>query len=388
MKGTFITSTPRASVHTLAVQGILVCECHTQIVDIVRSRCGEAHVLLFAEPVFDPDRGVVDWYTPVQGKPVTLASLDADTRQRVRQRFSAMAEDIRACVKPLRATGDHRRALAGDILELALRYPDEAALYLVGEQPVVTSWGCGPAQAGVEPQDLTRLGALAPPPPAPQPPTPPPPPNRTGGSIVPWLVALCLLLAIAGLGYALHAGLMPDLLARLGLHTPAVTAQAPGGPAPEALDAANAQADALRKEIDTLKGQVAERRAQCKPEALAVPPEAPQSGDLSFLEGDWVCDTGLADSNNRPVVVTYAFKADGTGGISIQGSEGVCTASARTRIDTHGALTIVTDEEIPCPGGVSYRGQEVTCTGVGGQTRCEGRNVPGMNTWEAGFYRK
>ena len=396
MKGTLITSTPRSAVHPLAVQGILVPECHTQIVDIVRSRLGEAHVLLFAEPVFDTDRGVIDWYTPVQGTPARLGSLDADAQQRVRGRFIAMADEIRACVKPLKAVGDSRRGLAGDILELALLYPDEDALYLVGEQPVVTCWGCGPAQAGVEPQDLSRLGpapvrAAAPPPPPVTPPvTPPPPaaPEKGGFNILPWLLALLLLLAIAGLGWLIYAGKMPDLLARLGLAGPA-----PQAPAAQVEDLSGEQkkADDLTAEIETLRLQLVERREQCRPapaEALAVPPEATQNGDLSFLEGEWVCDTGLADSNNQPVVVIYSFKRDGTGRIAIQGASGVCTADARTTIDKSGVLSIRTDEQIVCPGGTAYRGQAITCTGVGGQTRCEGRNTPGTTTWEAGFYRK
>jgi hypothetical protein len=390
MKGTCIASTPRSSIHPLAVQGILAPECHAQLTDIVRSRLGETHVLLFAEPIFDTDRGVVDWYTPVQGTPVRLADLAPDPQQRARSRFVAMADDIRACVKPLKAVGDSRRSLAGDILELALRYPGEDALYLVGEQPVVTCWGCGPAQAGVEPQDLSRLG-LAPVAPAPGAPAPgapaPPVSTASGGRLLPWFLALALLLGIAGLGYMIHAGKMPELLTGLGFAKPAPEVPIPARQ-PDDLTAEHKRLDDLRAEIETLRLQLTDRRSQCEPQALNVPPEAPRTGDLSFLEGDWVCDTGLADSNNQPVIVVYSFRRDGTGRIAIRGESGECAAAARTDIDQNGVLNIRTDEQIMCPGGTAYRGQAVTCTGVGGQTRCEGRNIPGTTTWEANFYRK
>ena len=388
MNGTLIASSPRSSVQPLAVQGIPVPSCHAQIVDILRSRLGEAHVLLFAEPVSDDSRAVTDWYTPVQGTPVPLSSLDPERQNRVRTRFASMAEEIRALIPPLSASGDRHRTLSGEILELALRYPGPDALYLVGEQPVVTCWGCGPAQAGVEAQDLTRLG------PALMPVTPPPPPplapaeSTPGqpfnwGRLVPWLLALLLLLLLAGLFYGWHNGCLGNLLLKWGwLDSPT-----PVSTLDEELDEAKSRRDVLTSELETLRLQLAERKSQCQPEALAVPEDA-KADDLTFLEGEWVCDTGLSDSNNAPVVVVYAFDSKGKGAVTIESSHGVCTAQAATTLDADRKLRILTDPEILCPGGVSYTGQEVVCTGSGGQTRCQGRNTPGNTSWEANFYRR
>lgn len=392
MKGTLIASTPRSAYQPLAVQGISVPTCYEQVVELVRNRLGDAHVLLFAEPVFDEARAVTDWYTPVAGNPVPLGQLDANTQNAVRAKFAHMAEDIRTCIEPLKASGDRRRALAADILGLALRYPDTDALYLVGEQPVVICWGCGPALAGVEAQDLSRLGpapVVAAPveEPAPEKPlaAPVPAPGFNWAALLPWLLALLLCCLLAGLVYCWKSGRLHDWFSEWGLG--AVEAQQA-----VTLDAdiatAGSRRDALLEEIEALRLQVAERRAQCvEREALVVPEATPETGDLSFLEGAWVCDTGLADSNNVPVVVIYTFDRNGKGSIAIEGTHGVCTAQATTVLED-GKLTIRTEQEVLCPGGVSYRGQEVTCTGAGGQTRCEGRNVPGNTNWEANFYRK
>ena len=400
MKGTLIVSTPRSAYQPLAVQGISVPSCYDQVVELVRARLGDSHVLLFAEPVFDEARAVTDWYTPVQGSPVPLSRLDAATQNAVRAKFARMAEDIRACVQPLKESGDRRRALAGEILELALRYPDTDALYLVGEQPVVTCWGCGPALAGVEAQDLARLGPApvssatpaqtAPEAPAAAPVIPPAPVASRGfnwAALLPWLVALLLLCLLGGLVHGWKTGWLGQRFVDWGLVN--------GLPEPPALqdlrpdiDQAKERGQGLTAEIESLRLQLAERRAQCvEREALAVPEATPETGDLSFLEGAWVCDTGLADSNNVPVVVIYTFDRNGKGTIAIEGTNGVCTAQASTMLED-GKLQIRTDQEIVCPGGVSYRGQEVICTGAGGQTRCEGRNVPGSTHWEANFYRK
>ncbi len=386
MKGTLIASTPRSSIQPLAVQGIPVPTCHAQIVDIVRSRLGEAHVLLFAEPVFDDTRAVTDWYTPVQGTPVPLSSLDPERQSQVRSRFAAMAEEIRSLVKPLAASGDRRRALAGEILELALRYPDANALYLVGEQPVVICWGCGPAQAGVEAQDLTRLGPVAPqaaPQAAPQvaPPPPPPAPGFAWGRILPWLLALLLALLLAGMIYGWKSGRLGTLFGAWGWTGPALSLDAD-------VDVAGKRKADLQGEIEQLRPQLVDRRAQCVPEPLALP-ESPKEDDLAFLEGSWVCDTGLMDSNNVPVVVLYSFDKHGQGAIAIQSSvHGVCTGQAKASLGSGGAMHILTDTEIVCPGGASYRGQAITCTGSGAQTRCEGRNTPGNTSWEANFQRR
>ena len=119
MNGTLITTTPRGDMHPLAVQGILALDRHAQLTALLRSRLGERYALLFAEPVFDPDRGVVDWYTPANARPVHLASLDDATRDAVRERLGDMAGEIRALAENLGNETEKGHGIAGEILAAA-----------------------------------------------------------------------------------------------------------------------------------------------------------------------------------------------------------------------------------------------------------------------------
>lgn len=416
----------------LAVQGILVPECHPQLSDILRSRLGEDFARLFAEPVFDQERGTVDWYTQLEGAPQPLSALDAETKTRILGRLYSMAGTVLDCARGLRpgesgesgknaaqpSGSSAGRGLAGEILEAALRYPGEDSLYVIGGQPVVIRWGCGPATPGVEAEDLSRPRAL---PARPAPPAPPvttaapvtPSPAPAGEDIpvftaapaaprsgcLPWLLALLLLLLLLGLLGAFLLGKVPALastLAGWGLPVPVMDIRA-------ADDEKNREAGLLA-EIERLRQDVIRRKALCgtstapaetkaetraePKQGLSVPPEASKTGDLSFLKGEWFCDAGLADSEGKPVVVRYEFDARGKGEISIQGSAGICLGKAAGSLHKDGFLLIETDPAIPCPAGDSFRGQTIECRGTGAQTRCRGSNRDSETVWEAVFTKQ
>lgn len=396
MNGTLITTTSRGNMHPLAVQGILALDRHAQITDLLRSRLGETYALLFAEPVFDPDRGVVDWYTPADARPVPLTALDDAARDAVRERLGGMAGDIRALAETLGEETENRHGIAGEILAAALSFPDEDALYLVGEQPVAILWGCGPGTPGVEPGDLSRLARLTPPPrPAPLPAAPgtrispdqtsAPAEHRERAGLLPWLAALALLLLLLALAYALWGtDEVPSLYPRM-----------------KELNADQEREIGLQArlsdEIAELRRSVAERKALCvkhdKPlaeQTLSLPDTSPAQPDTAFLAGTWICDAGLADSSGQPVVVVYAFNGHGEGVVSITGATGVgpCRGRATSRLDTNGVLTIETDSSISCPGGQSFRGQTVECRRIGADTQCRGRNAGSETTWEAVFIKQ
>jgi hypothetical protein len=245
MNGTMIASTKRGTMNPLAYQGIFATDCHHQIVSVLRSRLGDAHVLLFAEPAFDPGRDIVDWYSPVQGTPVRLVDLPSERQDHVRATLVKMAADISTQVQQLKNTGDSSRMVAGHIIELALQYPNDECIYLVGEQPVLVCWGFGPSTSGAKPQDLGRLSTFSPrpkaaarpaapaqpssplaapsipgqPPTAPPPSSPPTPPeaSRSGsGRWVRWLLLLVGLLLLA-LAFLPGTGALLSTLRPLGL---------------------------------------------------------------------------------------------------------------------------------------------------------------------------
>lgn len=355
MNGTLITTTPRGGMHPLAVQGIPALDRHAQITDLLRSRLGEAYALLFAEPVFDPDRNVVDWYTPAASPPVPLEMLDEAARDAVRERLGQMAGDIRALAEELTARdAENGRNVAGEILTAALFFPDEKALYLSGEQPVVILWGCAPPQAGVEPRDLSRLArrTLLPATPSAsvasdQAAASVDVQGRTvqrGGRFPWWLLLALLLLALALALWFTDA--VPFLHPRK----------------------------------DTLNTE----------RTLSLPETIHGQSDVRFLAGTWRCDTGLVDSSGVPVAVVYTFDERGEGVISITGITGdtPCQGKTKSSLDTRGVLTIETDPDIACPSGQSFRGQTVECRRIGANTQCRGRNRGSETEWEAVFIQQ
>ena len=423
MNGTLIASTPRGNMQPLAYQGILATDCHHQIVAILRSRLGDSHVLLFAEPAFDPGRDIVDWYTPVQGTPTRLADLPEERQNQVRATLLKMAGDIQTQARQLKNTGDNNRILSGNIIELALQYPGEECLYLVGEQPVIVCWGFAPATAGALPQDLSRLApqaALASPaaaglvsepaPPRPEAaPTPPPesvpvpaapePPRRRPGCL-PALLGLLLLGLL--LFFLWKYWLQPrgGWLAVLSPERPTLATPAPEA-TPEAaggLEAALARRDALRRERDGLQAALLEKAGQCREpgqpaqtapdrgKELQVPADAGRGGDLSFLQGVWRCDADLSTPQD-PVIVDYIFDAGGKGQITVKTTRKICTAGVKAAIDAEGSLRIESDETIPCSTGSPIDGQRVVCAGEGAQTSCEGVNITSNSSWKAKFFK-
>jgi len=422
MNGTLITSTPRGNMHPLAYQGILATDCHHQIVTILRSRLGDTHVLLFAEPAFDPTRDIVDWYTPVQGTPVRMLDLPPDRQDRVRATLLKMAVDIQAQARQLKATGDNNRILSGSIIELALHYPGDDCIYLVGEQPVIVCWGFGPAMAGAMPQDLSRLAPQSAPTPHPvasvsEPAPPGPKAGPTAGEAGPkpepvpvavapsrrqwpwWLLGLLLLLVLLALLWRYRGWPGADRLAFL-FPQPAVVAPAeePGAePAVGSeLEAALAKREALRRELAELRAALVNKAAACRqpaPEdaakhgqALEVPANAGQGTDLGFLQGVWRCDTDLSTPQD-PVIVDYIFDASGKGQITVKTTRKICSAGVKASLDADGTLRIDSDPTIPCSSGNPIDGQRVECVGKGTQTTCTGVNKTSNSTWKAKFYK-
>lgn len=130
-----------------------------------------------------------------------------------------------------------------------------------------------------------------------------------------------------------------------------------------------------------------------KNDPLTIPKEAPKSNDMSFLEGCWRSESGLANARTgAPIIAEYCFDKNGKGRRLVREKNGqVCNGSARATFAADGRLLVEADEA-HCPrSGSSYVPQKVECTGNETSTRCKGRErsnelVP--RRWDAKFYRK
>lgn len=143
MNGTLITSTPKSSMHALACQGIMVASCYPQLRDMLRKKLGDDYVLLFAEPMPNSADNSIDWYTPVQGAVQRLDALPEAAQDRLRDTLAQMAAEIRRYADELRQSPDSAKQTRGEILRLALHYPGEERIFVVGDQPVFTCGATG-----------------------------------------------------------------------------------------------------------------------------------------------------------------------------------------------------------------------------------------------------
>lgn len=234
MSGNLIVTTPKHQMHALAYQGIMISDCHAQLRDMIRNRLGDAYVLLFAEPVSNTADNSIDWYTPVQGNIRHLHELPAAEQNAMRDKLAHMARELRTFAEELQRSPEHTRLTRGNILDLALRYPDENCLYVVGEQPVFTCWGFGPGTPGAEPRDLSRITKIdtpttpIEPAPAsqksdPQEPSPKlaPQPKRRSAGLLWWLLPLLLFLLFLCLLFT-SFGTLPALSGITLFHAPAL----------------------------------------------------------------------------------------------------------------------------------------------------------------------
>jgi len=430
MAGTLITTTKRGAMRPLAVQGIFATDCYHQLRNLLEQRLGPEHARLLAEPVHDPARENVDWYSGAEGTPTPLSALPPEQADAARARIGRMAAEIRAAAEEISKDPDSRRALSGQLLLLSLQHPHEDDLWLAGEQPLVCCWGFAPGTLGAQPEDLTRLGPARP---APRPAAVAAPvPVAAGAGCLAWLLPLLLLLALLWL-LLCRFGLMPIA----GVCPPALFAEDAGRLKEErekgaqALrDIENLRTDLLRhaercvppppppplppKEpappppppeeppplVEPFLGESApppppppkpkeapkpkpDPKPEPKPEPrpapqkdapLTIPDDAKEKNDLSFLEGCWRCETGLVNSRTRqPVIVEYCFDKNGNGRRSVNERNGsTCNGPARAGFDSGGKLRIDANNA-PCPGGSGYVPQTVECTGNANATHCKGQ---------------
>lgn len=408
MNGTLITSTPKSSMHALACQGIMVASCYPQLRDMLRKKLGDDYVLLFAEPMPNSADNSIDWYTPVQGAVQRLDALPEAAQNRLRDTLAQMAAEIRRYADELRQSPDSAKQTRGEILRLALHYPGEERIFVVGDQPVFTCWGHGPGTPGAEAQDLSRLSrniqkaplmavaaaereeplpAEGHAPPLPRTEQEPEPRGRLapfpGAGCLWWLLALLLLLVLL---FLLCVGI-DEQPARSGLTLYRLKSRMP----PE-LGMLRDRNRALEDEISGLKERLQKHVAGCREETPAEPageamriPE--KSAGISFLQGAWRCETGLVNlGNNEPLVIEFRFDEKGEGQAIVQEQNGNrCTGPVRATLGDAG-LHIAVDPQ-RCTDGSLFSSQKIDCKNEGQSAQCSGLNEEQGNHWEARFFR-
>ena len=127
-----------------------------------------------------------------------------------------------------------------------------------------------------------------------------------------------------------------------------------------------------------------QRAASNNESALKLPAE---DGSISFMQGKWLCRTGLVrTSDNQPVVVEFAFDKNGKGTSTIREQSGKAFRSSATASYRDGILRVKTSQYLSDRGPGAYNSNDIICRNAGGHAECAGKN--GNVTWEANFQRQ
>lgn len=261
-----IATFPAERLHPLSVGGRPAIEAFPQIAAHLRRARGADHAALFAEPVPDRDRGVVDWYASRDGAAMPLDDLPAEARAAAEAELDRLVADIEAEAAALQASAAESDRLLGQAIAAALRVPDRSFVRVVGGKPVLVGWAHEENGRSIGPEALRRPIDRAP---RPMPILFPAVADRVGWWRRFWL-ALGLLLA--ALLLLLLLLLSWDPWRWFALPAPTCLPDPRGLIALEERRQEEDRTLALRTDLARLARQVGEARLACPPIPAAGPP--------------------------------------------------------------------------------------------------------------------
>ncbi|MGF7212485.1 hypothetical protein GGE65_007112 [Skermanella aerolata] len=399
---------------------------HVQLKAAVRQKLGSRFAHLFARPDRDPRSGVIRWISDVPGEAVRWRDLPPERQfphalaiEELRSGFASYLNDLRT----MQGT-DQAQAFA-NLLEGALRVPDDGHIFLVDDQPVTTFWGFSDGSgAGFEalsaaPAKVPEAAVEAPPAlssPAPSPAVPPvmepAPAHRSGWwRWLPWLLLALLLLGLALFGLR---GCVPGL----DLIVPTVPGEergtfqapedrlpgspAPSGPVPSAPVPGEPRMIAPGAPVGPGAGEppgtqavppLADAQPE-QPQTEPVPPEAPpadalpplppatdapdpaappkpelsipanpaEAGRLDYLEGLWRSREGLVERGTGVRLQQfYRFDRSGRGQVVIRKPDGAECRAPAQASYGAGGLTVDELADPLCPDGQTYARSRTVC---------------------------
>lgn len=359
MGNNFITNTDSTNLHIVSHQGVALCNCHKQILDLLGKRLEDASAAqLFAEPVINEGENSIDWYTALPGRARPVSALPPEEQEAVQATFASQVAAIRKVATDLLASEDSSSVTKGNILDKALTWPDDNCLFACNDKPVLVCWGFSGnglnavQSATIDRDAAVRAAAVAPAAPAtPQaePPVPPvaekaapvAPPQETkrkGFAWWPLLLLIPLILLLLWLLSRCGAGNVPEPV-RVGTPMPPIaasdTAQEPVVTAPDVVE-------------------------DSKGEALSIPDTAT---DVSFMRGMVRVYTPLVNNAGQRVTVRAVLDEKGKGTAYIASGAQTCTGPAQAEYEP--GMVKVTTEILQCPDGNNFDPIVMICKGQG-----------------------
>lgn len=151
-----IATFPAERLHPLSVGGRPAIEAFPQIAAHLRRARGPDHAALFAEPVPDRDRGVVDWYVTREGEVEPLDGLAAEASAAAEAELDRLVADIEAEAAALQASAAESDRLLGQAIAAALRVPDRSFVRVLDGKPVLVGWAHEENGRSIGPEALRR----------------------------------------------------------------------------------------------------------------------------------------------------------------------------------------------------------------------------------------
>ncbi|SFT67005.1 hypothetical protein SAMN05192562_1011405 [Kosakonia arachidis] len=121
--------------------GQAVFDSALQIREALRLRKQQALVDCLAIPQVNDEGDRVDWYSPVDGRPVSWKAADEEVRSRAREYLEKTLDSAYALSRKCLQSQKTAQQLFGSLLEKALQFPGENHVFLVDGKPVITFWG-------------------------------------------------------------------------------------------------------------------------------------------------------------------------------------------------------------------------------------------------------
>lgn len=112
---------------------------HARLVALIKRHLPPVTASLLAEPHALPDGSAIEWYSDLAGQPHGLTDLPQPERQQARERLLNRLQSLADLANRLPPDDPETGAL-----RLALSFPGEEAVFVVGGQPVITFWGYQP----------------------------------------------------------------------------------------------------------------------------------------------------------------------------------------------------------------------------------------------------
>lgn len=175
--------TQRRDIDVRVVFGQSIFELYQQIQNLLQ-REAPALSNFFAEPIVNAVRGEIAWNTRAIGSPRLAADLSHEEWSNASQKLKQNSESIKSLIGKLEKAGRGNSA-GTEALRGMLMTPDlKQSLFLVGDELVLTQWGCYQFGTDARSADLfeqinrqPKLGPEPSPPHAWAAPEPPPPPQ-------------------------------------------------------------------------------------------------------------------------------------------------------------------------------------------------------------------